>query len=81
MKPRIRELGTKNIIGARVVRVRDAMGVKQGDFLTKLNLEGLNISATSLSRLEGQHRLVQDKEIVIIARVLDVDVRELLGLI
>ena len=81
MKPRIQELGTKNIIGANVVRMRVAMGIKQGEFLAKLNLEGLNISATSLSRLEGQHRLVQDKEIVIIARVLDVDVRELLGVI
>jgi len=80
MKPRIQKLGTKNIIGANAVRMRKAMGINQGEFLTKLNLEGANMSATSLSRLEGQHRLVQDKEIVIIAKVLNADVRELLGL-
>ena len=80
MKPRTQKLGTKNIIGANVVRIRKARGIKQGAFLTKLNLEGLTMSPTSLSRLEGQHRLVQDKELVILAKTLDVDVRELLGL-
>ena len=80
MKPRSQALGTKNMVGAKVVELRKAKGIKQGEFLTKLHLEGLNISPTSLSRLEGQHRLVQDQEIVIIAKVLEIDVRELLGL-
>jgi hypothetical protein len=40
---------------------------------------GLDISPTSLSRLEGQYRLVQDYEIVAIAKALDISVEELLG--
>jgi len=40
---------------------------------------GLDISSTSLSRLEWQERLVQDHEIVIIAAVMKIDPNELLN--
>jgi hypothetical protein len=53
--------------------------MKQKEFLARLQTAGLEISPTSLSRLEGQYRLVQDYEIVAIAKALDVSVRELLG--
>lgn len=40
---------------------------------------GMDISGTSLSRLEGQQRLVQDYEVVILAKALNVTVTYLLG--
>ncbi|WP_413376484.1 hypothetical protein [Paenibacillus taichungensis] len=40
---------------------------------------GLDISQTSLSQLEGQYRLVQDYEVVMIAKALEVSVGYLLG--
>lgn len=79
MKPRKDAPGSKNIIGSKVVSMRAAKGIKQKDFLAKLQTLGMDISATSLSRLEGQYRLVQDYEVVILAKALDISVSELLS--
>ena len=78
MKPRQNPPGDKNIIGAKVVAIRTERGIKQKDFLAQLQVLGMDISATSLSRLEGQYRLVQDYEVVIVAKALGVDIMELL---
>ena len=72
-------MGDKNIVGAKVAKLRKSKKIKQKDFLRDIQLYGMDISATSLSRLEGQHRLVQDYEVVILAKVLEVDIEELLG--
>lgn len=73
------EVGDKNIIGDRVIAIRKAKGMKQKEFLARLQTLGLDISPASLSRLEGQHRLVQDYEVLIIAQALEISVGELLG--
>ena len=78
MRQRSYPLGEKNIIGAKVVAIRTAKNMKQKDFLAKLQTMGMDISSTSLSRLEGQSRLVQDYEILIIARTLEISVADLL---
>lgn len=79
MKHRKEPPGDKNIIGTRVVALRKAKRMKQKEFLAKLQTFGLDISPTSLSRLEGQYRLVQDYEVVAIAKALEVSISELLG--
>jgi len=79
MKPRKGEPGIKNIVGTKVVKMRLERGIKQKDFLAQLQVLGMDISATSLSRLEGQYRLVQDFEVVVLARALGIGVGELLG--
>jgi transcriptional regulator with XRE-family HTH domain len=79
MKHRKDPPGDKNIIGVKVVAIRKAKHIKQKDFLAKLQTLGLDISETSLSRLEGQYRLVQDYEVVLIAEALEISVQELLG--
>jgi len=80
MKTRKNELGNKNIVGAKVVEYRGKRGIKQKDFLAQLQVMGMDISPTSLSRLEGQHRLVQDFEVVILAKVLGISSDELLNI-
>lgn len=80
MKQRNLPIGNRNIIGQKVAALRKEKGMKQKDFLAKLQSEGLDISATALSRLEGQQRLVQDYELPIIAKVLNVSIEELLDL-
>ncbi len=77
MKPR-KTIGDKNIVGQKVYSIRKAKNIKQRDLLAKLQTLGMDISATSLSRLEGQQRLVQDYEIVILAQALDIDITNLL---
>jgi transcriptional regulator with XRE-family HTH domain len=79
MKPRQQPIGDKNIIGSKVAAIRKERQIKQKDFLARLQTLGMDISATSLSRLEGQHRLVQDYELVIIAKALEISIDNLLG--
>ena len=79
IKPRSGELGTKNIVGAKIVHLRKERKIKQRDLLAQLQVEGMEINTTSLSRLEGQYRHVFDYEVVIMARVLKITIDELLG--
>jgi len=78
MKPRSNKPGAKNIVGSKVVAFRNERKIKQRDFLAQLQVLGLDISATSLSRLEGQYRLVHDFEVVILAKALGITTDQLL---
>ena len=72
MKPRKLPLGNMNIVGASITRVRTEKGLKQKDLLAKLQAEGMEITASGLSKIEGQARTVTDKELYIIAKVFGV---------
>ena len=78
-KPRKTPLGDKNIVGAKVEQLRKEKKIKQKDFVAMLQNRGMDICDTSMSRLEGQIRLVQDYEVVILAEVLGVTVEWLLS--
>ncbi len=80
MRLRKQEPGNKNIIGARIEKKRKEQGMKQKEFLARLQVEGMDINASGLSKLEGQIRSVFDYEVVIIAKVLGVSLGWLLGL-
>lgn len=79
MRLRKQDLGNKNIIGEKVKEERKKKGLKQKDFLAKLQVKGIDLSASGLSKLEGQVRLVTDKELVAIADTLNVPTDNLLG--
>ena len=72
-------LGDKNLIGAKVIMVRQERRMKQKELLTKLQLAGLDINAPGLSKLEGQTRGVTDIELVAVSKALKVPVAVLLG--
>jgi len=74
---RSKEPGDKNIVGSNIVAIRKAIGMTQKDLLTKLQVLGLEISSTSLSQLEGQHRLARCYEILAIAKALNVSLEEI----
>jgi transcriptional regulator with XRE-family HTH domain len=77
-KPRRGPLGTRNIVGAKIERIRKEKGLKQRELVAILQSKGMDISDTSMSRLEGQNRLVQDFELPILAEALGVTVEWLL---
>lgn len=77
MKSRKQGYGNANLIGRNVERLRQARGIKQKDFIARLQVEGLDINPTSYSKLEGQIRNVTDKEVLIIAKVLNVPMETL----
>lgn len=80
MRVRKQSLGDRNIIGARVEKQRKAIGLKQKDLLTQLQINGIDLNASGLSKLEGQLRYVTDFELVAIANVLGVSIDWLVGL-
>lgn len=80
MRTRKKELGDKNIIGAKVEQQRKAVGMKQKDLLAQLQIKGIDLNASGLSKLEGQLRGVADYELKAIAQSLDVTVNWLLDI-
>lgn len=79
MRLRKQDIGDKNIIGKKVEEERKKKGLKQKEFLAKLQVSGIDLSASGLSKLEGQIRLVTDKELVAIADALNITTDTLLG--
>lgn len=80
MRIRKQELGSKNIVGSRVEQKRKELGMKQKDFLAQLQVAGMDINASGLSKLEGQIRSVSDYELLIISQVLGVSIYWLLDI-
>lgn len=79
MRLRKKELGTRNLVGARVEQIRKEQGIKQKDLLALLQVYGLDLNASALSKLEGQIRFVTDTELLALADILNVSVDWLLG--
>ena len=77
MKVRKKAYGNVNLIGMNVERLRKERGIKQKDFISKLQAMGVDINPTSYSKLEGQIRVATDKEVFAIARILQVPMEKL----
>ena len=77
LKTRKRAYGDVNIVGKCVERLRKERGISQKDFISKMQTMGCDINPTSYSKLEGQVRIATDKEIYVIAQILNVAVDDL----
>ena len=80
MRVRKQELGSRNIAWSRVEQRRKAIGLKQKDLLTQLQVRGVDLNAYGLSKLEGQIRSINDYELIALSDVLGVSVNWLLGI-
>ena len=78
MRLRAQPLGSKNLVGARVESARKSQGIKQKELLAQLQVRGVDLSASGLSKLEGQLRSVTDFELLALADILNVSLRWLL---
>lgn len=78
MKPRRIPYGDKNISGAKIESLRKAMGMKQSELVSRMQLLGVDINPSSLSKLEGQQRIASDIELLAIAHILKVNVEDLM---
>lgn len=77
MKPRKANYGNKNICGANVERIRKELGMKQATLVAKMQLAGVDINPSSLSKLEGQIRVASDIELKAISKILGVSMEKL----
>ena len=77
MKIRKQTYGDKNSVGRNIERLRKERGIKQKDFIAQIQIMGCDMNPTSYSKLEGQVRSATDKEIFVIAKILDVAIEDL----
>ncbi|MBO4342047.1 MAG: helix-turn-helix transcriptional regulator [Clostridia bacterium] len=80
MRIRKQEIGNRNIVGQKVEARRKEINMKQRDLLTQLQIKGIDINASGLSKIEGQLRSVNDYELKALSDVLGISVNELLGI-
>lgn len=69
MKPRRKPYGRKNICGANIEKLRKQRGMKQRTLVSQMQLLGVDINPSSLSKLEGQSRVATDYELRSIAKI------------
>ena len=77
MKIRKKQYGNSNMVGKNIERLRKERGIKQRDFIAKIQVMGCDMNPTSYSKLEGQLRNATDIEIYTIAKILNVSMEEL----
>ena len=77
LKTRKRAYGDTNIVGRRIEFLRKERGISQKDFISRMQTMGCDINPTSYSKLEGQVRIATDKEIFVIAQILEISVDDL----
>ncbi len=77
MKTRKQAYGNANIVGKNIERLRLERGIKQKDFIARIQAAGYDMNPTSYSKLEGKLRLVCDKELFVIAKLLGVPMEAL----
>jgi transcriptional regulator with XRE-family HTH domain len=80
LRLRKQALGSRNLVGARVEEARKDLGMKQKELLAQLQVNGVDMNASGLSKLEGQIRSVSDIELIALSKILGVSVEWLLGL-
>lgn len=74
MKIRKQAYGDRNMVGRNIEALRKSRGIKQKDFIAKMQTMGLDTNPTSYSKLEGQVRHATDRELYAIAKLLNVSV-------
>lgn len=74
MKLRKQGYGSVNLVGKNIERIRKQQGIKQKDFISRIQAEGLDINPSSYSKLEGQVRQATDRELFVIAKLLRVTI-------
>ena len=65
------------MVGRNIERLRKEKGIKQKDFVAKMQVLGCNMNPTSYSKLEGQLRCATDVEMYTAAKILNVQMEEL----
>ena len=77
MKIRKQEYGNSNMVGRNIEFLRKERGIKQKDFIARMQVMGCDINPTSYSKLEGQIRSATDREIYVISKSLGVNMEKL----
>lgn len=72
------EDGLNNICGKNVAALRKNLKISQRELADRLQLAGLDVDKNAVQRIECGKRFVTDIELIVLAKVLDIDITELL---
>lgn len=67
----------KNIIGKRIKFFRQVQGITQDQLAARINVQGIEIDQTMISKIEDQVRGIADYEIKALSIALEVSIEEL----
>lgn len=71
--------GKKNICGERIREARVIRRITQSELAARMQTEGIVLERDSISRVEIGTRFVSDYELLVFAKVLNVDIKWLLS--
>lgn len=77
MRTRSIPTGNKNTVGARIQDLRKSRHLSQQALLARIQLTGLDMGQSTLSKIEGQQRSVSSEELFAIAEALEISLDEL----
>lgn len=67
----------RNLIGTNLKKIRVLNKLSQDQLIAQLNLLGLDLDRTSLSRIENHNREVYDYELIYFSKALKVSILDL----
>ena len=70
-------LGDRNLVGENIIRIRAEKKMSQGELLSQIQLMGIDMNQAKLSRIEGKRIAITDRDLIVIAKRLDVTLDEL----
>ena len=66
-----------NVVGSNVKKIREIKKLTQNELVAKCHLLNLNISRSTLAKIESKVRRVTDEEVFLLAQSLNVKIEEL----
>lgn len=72
------EDGLNNICGKNVAALRKSLKISQRELADRLQLAGLDVDKNAVQRIECGKRFVTDIELIVLAKVLNIEIMELL---
>ena len=70
-------LGDRNLVGENIIRIRAEKKMSQGELLSQIQLMGIDMNQAKLSMIEGKRIAITDRDLIVIAKCLDVTLDEL----
>lgn len=77
--PRRTATNEKNLISTKLVSLRKQQNLSQSDLADKLQLAGYPMDTNAIILIENNQRLVTDKDLMALSKVLDVKIEFLIG--
>ncbi|NSB15664.1 helix-turn-helix domain-containing protein [Clostridium beijerinckii] len=69
----------RNLFGDSIKRKREFLNLSQEELVAKLNLLGLEINQSDLSRIESYKRPIYDYELYCLCKILEINIKQFMS--